>query len=104
MEVRYDNRGIEELATDVKAATKKFGAQHAKGLGKRIKQLEAAVTISDIFPPAPGKWHWLRHDRSGSASGTVKDGLRVIIRPENGELEPPQDATVVTVIEITDYH
>jgi plasmid maintenance system killer protein len=104
MEVRYDNTRVMELATDVKKATKKFGPQHAKGIGKRIKQLESAESVGDVFPPAPGMWHWLKEDLAGWAAGTAKDGLRVLVQPENGQKHPPIDATIVTVMEIRDYH
>jgi hypothetical protein len=104
MEVRYADSRVMELATDVKKATRAFGPQHAKGIGKRIKQLEAADSLADVFPPAPGMWHWLKRDRAGSAAGTAKDGLRVQIRPENGQQVPAVDATIVTVTEISDYH
>lgn len=104
MEVRYADEHVMKLATDVKVATRKFGSDHAKGLGKRIKQLEAAGRLEDVFPPAPGRWHWLHYGRAGQAAGTAKDGLRVQVQPENGEQDPPMDATIVTVTEITDYH
>lgn len=104
MEVRYADEGVRGLATDVKKATRRFGPQHAKGIGNRIKQLESADTFADVFPPAPGRWHWLKGDLAGWAAGTAKDGLRVLVQPENGHKAPPMDATTVTVMEIIDYH
>lgn len=93
-----------DLCNDVKKATRKYGPQHAKGIGRRVKQLEAAERVADIFPPAPGMWHWLKGDLSGFAAGTAKDGLRVLVRPDNGDKNPPIDATAVTVIGVGDYH
>lgn len=104
MQVRYSDERVMKIATDVKTATRLFGPQHAKGVGKRIKQLEAADCLGDVFPPAAGKWHWLKYDRAGQAAGTAKDGLRVQVRPEDGDQDPPMDATIVTVTEIADYH
>lgn len=104
MEVRYADKRVMELATDVKKATRTLGPQHAKGLGMRIKQLEAAERLADVFPPAPGMWHWLKGDLAGHAAGTVKDGLRVLVLPVNGDQQPPIDATIVTVMDISDYH
>ncbi|WP_051992522.1 hypothetical protein [Gordonia namibiensis] len=88
----------------MKLARRDLGDQQAKGLAKRIKQLESADTLGDVFPPAPGKWHWLTGDRAGQAAGTIKDGLRLIIEPNNGEENPPRDATVVTVVEVSEHY
>ncbi len=104
MEVRYADGKVEKLATDKKHATRTLGAKYAEYLGRRIKQLEAAETLADVFPPAPGKWHWLLYDRAGQVSGTVKDGIRLIVIPEDGEKEPPLDATVVTIEEVSEHY
>jgi plasmid maintenance system killer protein len=103
MIVGYNTETLRELAEDLKAATRKFGHPFAKGIAKRIKQLESATCMRDVFPPAPGKWHWLKYDRADTAAGTAKDGLRVIVEPQ-GEFEDPLDATEVLVVEIGDYH
>lgn len=104
MEVRYADAAVEKLATDKRHATRKLGPQHADGLARRIKQLESADVLKDVFPPAGGRWHWLLHDRAGQAAGTVKDAVRVIVVPEGGVENPPVDATVVTVVEISEHY
>lgn len=73
-----------------------------KRLKARIVALEAADTLGDLPADDPkGRWHQLHGNYDGCWAGDLSGNWRLIVDPHpHGELS----ATVVTVIELKDYH
>jgi proteic killer suppression protein len=63
--------------------------------GKRLTQLDAAVTLDDLRMPPSNRLEALSGDRAGQWSIRINDQWRVCFRFENGE---------ACDVEITDYH
>ena len=62
---------------------------------RKLRQLDAAVTIDDLRNP-PGNWlEALRGDRAGQRSIRINDQWRLCFRWQDGDASD---------VEITDYH
>lgn len=74
----------------------------ASRLRLRIKALETAKNVEELPTHDPlGRWHPLRADLEGLWAGSLSANYRLLVRPEGRD---PQDAVVVTVVGIDDYH
>jgi toxin HigB-1 len=75
--------------------SKHFPPDVLKRAGKRLTQLDAAVTLDDLRMPPSNRLEALSGDRAGQWSIRINDQWRVCFRFENGE---------ACDVEITDYH
>ncbi|MFC2640221.1 MAG: type II toxin-antitoxin system RelE/ParE family toxin [Propionibacterium acidifaciens] len=101
MKVRYGDRRLEKLCTDEREMRRKR-SDIAGRLRLRIKALETAENVAELPTHDPlGKWHPLRADLEGLWAGRLSVNHRLLVRPESRD---PQDAVVVTVVDIADYH
>lgn len=101
MRIRYETRKLEKLCTDEREMRRKR-SDIADRLRRRIKALETAKNIEELPVHDPlGKWHPLRADMEGLWAGRLSANYRLLIRPEG---QNQQDAVVVTVVDIADYH
>lgn len=74
----------------------------ADRLRLRIKALETAENVGELPTHDPlGKWNPLKADLEGLWAGRLSANYRLLIRPEG---QNQQDAVVVTVVDIADYH
>ena len=90
-----------------------WGAQMAKRIEMRLQQARAADNLGVLLPfRAPGRWHWLRENRSGQFSADLVHPQRLIFVPdggyqqyqsENGSIDDSQIKKVI-VIDIADTH
>ena len=101
MKVRYEGRRLEKLYTDEREMRRKR-SDIADRLRLRIKALETAENVGELPTHDPlGKWHPLRADLEGLWAGRLSANYRLLIRPEG---QNQQDAVVVTIVDIADYH
>lgn len=99
------NRDLCESAT---TADRKLGRKCAKSLRKRLADLAAARSVSELVAGHP---HPLRGDRKGQFAINLEGGRRLVFRPTE---EPPplsaDDAVDwsrvdnITIVFIGDYH
>ncbi len=75
--------------------SKHFPPNVLRRAGKRLTQLDAAVTLDDLRMPPSNRLETLSGDRAGQWSIRINDQWRVCFRFENGE---------ACDVEITDYH
>ena len=75
--------------------SKHFPPDVLRRAGKRLTQLDAAVTLDDLRMPPSNRLEALSGDRAGQWSIRINDQWRVCFRFENGE---------ACDVEITDYH
>lgn len=102
MEVLYDSKELERLCTDEREMRRRR-ADIEPRLKLRINALKTASTLGDLQDLDPlGMWHPLHANRVGTWAGKLSGNYRLVICPEgDGDAT---EATVVTVVEITDYH
>jgi proteic killer suppression protein len=74
---------------------KTYDATVCKALKLRIGELRAAANVEDLLL-GTGRWERLVGDRAGQWSGRLTKNWRLIVREDT--------LTVVSVIEIIDYH
>lgn len=96
MRVSSTDSKLAKQASDVKDAQKQLGQDKAKGLGNRVKQMEAAESIADLLIGL-GKWEALVGDRKGTYSCRLTANWRLIVDFSDDE----KDANL---IKIEDYH
>ena len=102
MEIRYEDKKLENLCTDEREMRRKR-SDIADKLRLRIKALEAAPTVGDLQSYDPlGRWHSLTADLDGLWAGKLSANHRLLVRPDN--LDDPLPSVIVTVIDIDDYH
>ncbi|GHT10923.1 hypothetical protein FACS1894170_03810 [Planctomycetales bacterium] len=110
MKLSYSNRKIEKICIDDKTARKELGADGAKMLKRRLKEMEDATTLEKLrFDP--GHFHELDGDRKGQLSCNIVGLIRLVFIPDNYPVPRKQDGgldweeiTAVKNIEIVNYH
>ena len=102
MDVHYEDSDLEELCTSDRQMRRRR-ADIADKLRLRVNALNVAPTLGDLVTDDPlGYWHPLGADLAGHWAGSVSRNHRLLIRPEGAEVD--KEATVVTVVDIDDYH
>lgn len=106
--VSYQDKNVETLCRQLKAATKKLGAESAKKLQRRLSELHAASVVSELTIVRP---HPLEYDRAGQFAVDLHKGMRLIFEPTlqappfkvDGSTDWSQVAEI-TIIGAEDYH
>lgn len=97
MELRYADRNLEKICTDVRRMRKTLGAQVARALTLRLAELTYVEEMADLRH-GTGRWEELQADRTGQWSARLTGNWRLIVEPDHS------DGVVVLVVEIVDYH
>lgn len=79
MKISYADAEVELLCTSQRAMQRKFGAQAAKKIRRRVNELRSAENWQDVMT-GPGRWHPLKHDRAGTYAAEVTGTIRLIVR------------------------
>ena len=111
MEISFIEDKVGNL-NDFKACEKQWGSQVAKLIARRLNEVRAVLTLSELLRPGfPGKWHALKGDRKGQFASNLKGPYRLICVPD-GDPEKYMESdninahkvVAVIVVEIGDYH
>jgi proteic killer suppression protein len=109
LEVNFDDSRLERVFASDKELQKKHGADRAKKIQRRLKELGSAETLDDMRT-LPGRCHELTGDRAGQLSLDLDGPYRLLFRP-TAETEPGagggldwSKVTAVTVISVVDTH
>lgn len=76
----YANSELKRLCTESRFAKRELGEKGAKGLARRVKELEVCDTVGGLLS-GTGSWHPVLHDYPGCFSGKVDKGSRLIVEP-----------------------
>ena len=100
IEVRYHDKKIEKLCTDIRKAKKELPAIVAEKLHALVNLLESAENLQDIADMQPYHLHSLHGDREGQYALDVagrKAGYRLSIIPldEIGNIWTETDVNIV---------
>lgn len=99
MRVRYDTSELEASCTIEKTMQKRYAQPIVSALKRRIKQVESAVTISDLTEGL-GKWHALTNKGTLVYAGNLSANWRIVVQFRNAD----EGHLVALVLEIIDYH
>ncbi|KAB1153085.1 plasmid maintenance system killer protein [Micromonospora sp. AMSO12t] len=97
MRLDYATRDLKRVCTDERRMQATYGANVAKKLKLRLAELTYVDEIADVLD-GPGRWEELTGDRAGQWSARLTANWRLIVRPEQREVN------TVVVVEIVDYH
>jgi toxin HigB-1 len=110
MEVFFSSKKLADLIHDQRKCQRKFGADNAKLIMKRLDNLRFVSNLEEMNK-LPGDIHELRGDRAGTCAIDLKHGYRLILEP--AENPPPlkvdggldrQAITSVVIVDVENYH
>jgi toxin HigB-1 len=95
LRVVYSSGRLAKACSSFDLMRKEWGNDVAKALARRIKDVQATSTPDELLT-LPGRWEWLRGDRTGQMSARVTANWRLIAQPRvDGTFE---------ILTVEDYH
>ncbi|MBS0607138.1 MAG: killer suppression protein HigA [Verrucomicrobia bacterium] len=108
MEIFFSDDKLQELCENDKQMTKKLGKIRAQKLKRRIADLRAASSVSDLVAGRP---HPLKYKLKDAYAIDLTDMIRLIFESANIPIPRNNDETVdwknvtmVRIVSIEDYH
>lgn len=108
MRVVYRDRALERLCTEEKVAQKELGKPCAKKLKRRLADLMAAESPTELLAGNP---HPLKGERDGQFAVTLQGGKRLCFEPYHDPVPTKSDGgldwgrvTAIMIVYIGDYH
>jgi proteic killer suppression protein len=108
MEISFKNNKLQKQCERHAEAQKEHGADNAKQLKRRIKDLSAAENVTSL---TAGKPHRLINDRLGQYAVYLVGGMRLIFEPDNDPVPLKDDGSIdwsqvtkIRIVEIVNYH
>lgn len=110
MDIIFSSSKFEEECNNQRLLQKRYGADRAKRLRRRLDDLRAANILEDMRN-LPGRCHELLGDRAGQLSIDLDHPYRLIFEPANEPIPTKPDGgldwkqvTVVKIIGVEDTH
>lgn len=111
MKVSFQTSADQKLFNDSGNLRKKFGAEQANLIRRRLSQLENANTLADLRTLPQLRCHELRNNRDGQLSVDVKHPYRLLLLPDHDPVPQKPDGgldwnqvTAVLIVGIVDTH
>jgi plasmid maintenance system killer protein len=110
LDILFCNSKLEKECCNSKARQKKYGAERANRLGRRLDDLSAAANLA-VMRTLPGRCHELTGDLKGQLAIDLDGPYRLIF--ESADEPPPVDdngsldwsgVTSIRILRIGDYH
>lgn len=111
LEILYKNNKLEKQLTNDKEIIKAYGMIRAKKLKKRLGELQAATTLSDLKTIKSARLHQLIGDKKGLWAIDILKNWRICFEIfhdpipllEDGGVDI-EEVTDIKIISIEDYH
>jgi proteic killer suppression protein len=111
MLISFKNRKLEKEFCDEKALKRRWGAEQAKLIARRLTELAAAENLETLRKLLQVRAHELLGDRIGQISLDVKHPYRLLVTPDHEETPRKEDGgldwqkiTKVKVLGVEDIH
>ncbi len=109
MELTYKNEKLKELCLNPKynkELVKKYGADVAKKLPQRIKELEAFNSLNDIPTFPPFRRHKLSGNREGEFAINITNQYRLIFRQKENNIiiEDLRKIKEIEIMEVSKHY
>ncbi|MBD2569494.1 killer suppression protein HigA [Anabaena lutea] len=108
MEITFKNKKVQKLCERDTEAKKKHGADNAKKLKARMREL---ITVENVTSLTAGKPHRLIDDRLGQYAVYLAEGKRLVFEPDNDPVPLKEDGSIdweqvtkICILEIVNYH
>ncbi|WP_028315371.1 type II toxin-antitoxin system RelE/ParE family toxin [Desulfatibacillum aliphaticivorans] len=114
MNIQFKNKKIAKVFSESSQLVKTHGNDRAKKIRIRFKELRAATSLMDFWPPKspPGRCHELTEGkRSGQLSVDLDHPYRLIFKPAHDPVPVKEDGgldwsrvTAIMIIGVEDTH
>ena len=111
MLISFKNRKLEKEFCDEKALKRRWGAEQAKLIARRLTELAAAENLETLRKLPQVRAHELLGDHAGQISLDVKHPYRLLVAPDHEETPRKEDGgldwqkiTKVKVLGVEDIH
>ena len=104
MEITFRSASLRTACNSDRKGLRKFGAARFRILKRRLDQLTAADSLSDVPPSA--RCHELKGDRAGQLAVMLDGGWRLVFEPfaDPGGAMDWSKITIIEIVEVTNYH
>lgn len=111
MELSFKTRKLERSCGEERESLRRWGAERAPIVRRRIAQLMAAETLADVSTLRPVRLHQLEGDRAGQFAVDIGHQFRMVLEPwhdpvpktKNNSIDKAQ-ITKIRILSIEDYH
>lgn len=111
MDISFKNNKLAKSCNNSDAAIKRWGADNAKRIMQRLKELQHSDTLADVFFFPAARCHELQGDLKGRFAVDVLHPFRLIFVPAHNPLPYKDDGgldlekiTAVVILGVEDYH
>lgn len=111
MDISFKTKKLQKLCSTRKEILKQFGQVKGKKLMRRMSELNAAITLSEISYLPPPRLHELTGKRKGQFSVDLEHPYRLLFMPDNEPVPIKEDGGIdktrvhkIKIIEIEDTH
>lgn len=109
MDLTYKTKKLHDLCEDPrlnKELNKKYGAEVAKRLPQRIKELKAFPSVNDIPTNPPQRRHKLTGNREGEFAINITNQYRLIFRQKENNIiiEDLRDIKKIEIMEVSKHY
>ena len=110
MEIYFQNKRLQKLASDIQKCKKEFGVLRTKLFYRRLNDLYMAETLENVRN-LPGHFHELTGNRKGYWACDLDQPYRLIFEPHEKPIKTDDNGryqwieiTSIDIDEITNYH
>jgi len=106
VEVKYENKRLQELFSDHSKLVKKLGMNMTRAIKKRTNEIKASVSFQQWLDTRLGNPHQLVGDLRDYYGVSLTSNVRLILRPEANDHSPESLSKCITVVVkgVCDYH
>jgi plasmid maintenance system killer protein len=111
MELYFKTRKLEKACGEEREVRRRWGADRAPVVLRRITQLMAAETLADVSTLRPARLHQLEGDRAGQFAVDIGPIYRMIFEPWHDPVPKTKDKSIdktqitkIRILSIEDYH
>ncbi|MEA4882943.1 MAG: killer suppression protein [Clostridia bacterium] len=111
MRILFVDEDLMLACTHISAGRRRWGADCAKIVARRLDELGAASVLEDVRHLRGARCHELTGDRLGTLSVHAKEPFRLIFRPADDPVPRKPDGGLewakvksIIVLEVVDYH
>ncbi len=104
MKISFKSKKLKKKLEAKKELEKAYGTRQAKKITQRMNELYAAESLQDIKHIPSSRLHQLSGNYKNCFAIDLLHPYRLIIKPEDGEIEDLKTITLVEVVKVEDYH
>ncbi|MBT3881270.1 MAG: hypothetical protein HON76_16465 [Candidatus Scalindua sp.] len=104
MKINFKSKKLKKKFETKKELEKAYGTRQARKLTQRMNELYASESLQDIKHIPSSRLHQLSGNYKNCFAIDLLHPYRLIIKPEDGEIEDLRTITLIEVVKVEDYH